>query len=408
MRISLLLPILACLAALALRAHEWPHHAGPAFDFSTPHALGTPDWSNSPPALLWRTALSDNGYACPSLADNTVFIIDHEGSNDIVRAFALATGAERWRFAYPDTALSAHGYARAAPTWDEGRLYTLSRLGHLHCLDANTGALLWQTHFIADFAGLRPEHSFCMPPRVWGDRLFVGPGGTNGCIAALDKRTGSLLWRGGPEDPPGHAIPVITPLAGRETLLCFSAKALLGFDPATGARLWEHPRPTQFGNNIAQPLLLGNDRVLVSSGDGLGTALLSLAGGTPAPLWESKSYHTLFATPVAIGNLLFVSSNTRQQGLTCADLATGAVHWVNPRFDKFTSLLRAGSRLLALESAKGDLVLIEPDPSGCREVTRFRPLGKRSWTPPILTPTHLIIRNTEELACFTLAPPPGP
>jgi len=67
------------------------------------------------------------------------------------------------------------------------------------------------------------------------------------------------------------------------------------------------------------------------------------------------------------------------------------------------NLLRAGDRVLALESAKGDLVLIAPDASSYREVARFKPLGKLSWTPPILTGDRLVIRNATELACFRLS-----
>jgi len=397
-----LLLSLSGMLPVGMHAQEWPRFGGPSYDFTSTNRLTGEGWSSTPPTCVWRARMTDKGYACPSVADGSVFVIDHAGSNDVVRALALDSGRERWRFSYPDTAVPANGFARAAPTWDEGRLYTLSRLGHLHCLEARTGQLLWQKHYVRDFGGQRPDHSFCAPPSVWGERLYLCPGGTNGCVVALDKRTGATLWRGGPAGVPGHAIPVITRVGDRNALLCFSATALLALNPATGATYWTYPRPTPFGNNIAQPLNLNGD-ILVSSGDGMGTARLRIKEDIPRPVWESKEYHTLFATPVVVGDLLFLSSNTRRQGLTCASLSTGKVHWVNPRFDKYTTLLRAGDRVLALESAKGDLVLIAPDASSYREVARFKPLGKLSWTPPILTGDRLVIRNATELACFRLS-----
>ena len=401
-RIGILL-LLLFRSPLAGAAQDWPRFGGPSCDFTVTNRIAHADWSNTPPACVWRASLTDNGYAVPSVADGSVFIIDHEGSNDVVRALALASGNEQWRFVYPDTAAPANGFARAAPTWDENRLYTLSRLGHLHCLDARTGKMLWQKHFIRDFGGQRPGHSFCAPPAVWGDSLYLCPGGAGGCIMALDKRTGASRWRGGPAAVPGHSIPYITQLSNRDTLLCYSAAALLALNPLTGETYWTYPRPTQFGNNIAQPLAL-NGRILVSSGDGMGTALLEIGKDAARPVWESTGFHTLFPTPVSVGDLLFISSNTRRQGLTCVSLATGELHWVNPRFDKYTNLLRVGDHVLALESAKGDLVLIEPNASAYREVTRFKPLGKRSWTPPLLAGGLLIIRNESELACFRLFP----
>lgn len=402
MRLPLILLTLSVsLTALRGSAQAWPRYGGPGGDFSVGSAPGGTDWSNTPPACLWRTALTDRGYACPSVADGAVFVVDHLGSNDVVRAFDLETGDERWRFAYPDTAVPRNGFARAAPTFDEGRLYTLSRLGQLHVLDAKSGQRLWQTHYVRDWGGQSPEHGFCAPPAVWGDRLILCPGGSNGCVAAVDKRTGERLWRSAPAAAPGHALPVVVPLGGRATLLCFSSEALLALDPATGALFWTFPRPTPFGNNIAQPLVFG-DRLLVTSGDGMGTALLKIVDGRPVQVWENKAYHALFTTPVVVGDLILLASNTRHQGLTCASLSTGEVHWLNPRFDKYTSLLRAGALVMALESAKGDLVLLRPEAEAYREITRFKPLGKLSWTPPLIAGDRLIVRNERELGCFRL------
>ena len=392
---------LSTMATFAAHAREWAHFGGPSYDFTVTNRLGHVDWSNRPPVCVWRAQLTDKGYAVPSVADGSVYVIDHEGSNDVVRSFALDSGHENWRFAYPDTSAPANGFARAAPAWDEGHLYTLSRLGHLHVLEARSGRMLWQKHLVRDLGGQRPNHSFCAPPAVWGERLYLCCGGTNGCIVALDKRTGATLWRGGPGEVPGHAIPVITRIENRETLLCFSSTALLALDPKSGVTYWTCPRPTLFGNNIAQPLNL-DGRILLSSGDGMGSALLDVANGRVRPVWDSKEFHTLFSTPVVVGGLLFLASNTRHQGLTCVKLDTGEVLWVNPRFDKFTTLLRVGDQVLALESAKGDLVLIRPNAFKYEEVTRFKPLGKRSWSPLNWVDDGFVIRNETELAYFRL------
>jgi hypothetical protein len=134
----------------------------------------------------------------------------------------------------------------------------------------------------------------------------------------------------------------------------------------------------------------------------MGTALLKIVDGRPVQVWENKAYHALFTTPVAVGDLILLASNTRHQGLTCASLSTGEVHWLNPRFDKYTSLLRAGALVMALESAKGDLVLLRPEAEAYREITRFKPLGKLSWTPPLIVGDRLIVRNERELGCFRL------
>jgi len=56
---------------------------------------------------------------------------------DTVTAYDTRTGEERWTF-------FADGPVRFAPSAWEGKLYVVSDDGHLYCLDAAKGALLWK------------------------------------------------------------------------------------------------------------------------------------------------------------------------------------------------------------------------------------------------------------------------
>ena len=55
-----------------------------------------------------------------------------------------------------------------------------------------------------------------------------------------------------------------------------------------------------------------------------------------------------------------------------------------------------------MDGQKGDLVMIEPTGEAFREITRFTPLGGRSWATYFTVGDRLIIRNQRELACFKL------
>src|SRR5205085_5429614 len=56
---------------------------------------------------------------------------------DSVTALDTATGAEKWRY-------YAEGPVRFAPAAWEGRVYFACDDGHLYCLDAGTGRMLWK------------------------------------------------------------------------------------------------------------------------------------------------------------------------------------------------------------------------------------------------------------------------
>ena len=395
------LPLLLLPALLG--AADWPHLAGPTLDFHSDATNIGRDWQARPPALLWKVPLTDNGHACASCASGTVFIIDHLGSNDIVRALALSDGGERWRYAYPDTHKSYQGFARATPTVHQGRVYTVSRLGLAHCLDAATGQVLWKADFIKDLNGQAPNHGFSAPVGVWGDLAYLQPGGANGNVAAVDKKTGALVWRGGNSEKPGYSLPVIVSFGNVPTLLCYSANTLMGLNPISGATLWTHPRTNSFGNNIVQPVVMGN-RLFTGASDFFGSTVIELRDGQPREVWETKEICPLFTTPVLANKLLFGTSSGKPanpEGLMCFDPATGSVRWKIKAFEH-GQVLAVDGVVLVFDGQKGDLVMIEPAADAYREITRFTPLGGRSWATFFTVGDRLILRNQRELACFKL------
>jgi outer membrane protein assembly factor BamB len=90
---SLTIPV-AALAA------DWPGLRGPQDNGFSPDVGINKDWTQRPPAEVWRFAMGDGGFAGPAVADGKVFIVDYEGDQDVVRALDLETGQQVWQFAY--------------------------------------------------------------------------------------------------------------------------------------------------------------------------------------------------------------------------------------------------------------------------------------------------------------------
>ncbi len=397
-------PFLTLLLLPALLgAADWPHLSGPTLDF---HAAATNigrDWKAKPPILQWKVELTDNGHACASSADGRVYIVDHEGSNDIVRAFALVDGKEIWRYGYLETRKYYHGYARATPTCNDNRIYTVSQSGIVHCLDASTGRPLWKQEYLTELGGLRPNHGFSAPVGVWGELAYLQPGGSNGCIVAVNKRTGEQVWRGGSAEKPGYSLPVIVTFDKTPTLLCYSANTLMGHNPLTGETLWTHPRVHSYGNNIIQPVVMGS-RIYTGATDYYGSVLIEVSGGKTREVWANKEICPVFTTPVFAKGVLIGTSSGKPaapEGLLCFDPATGKIHWKVNAFEN-GQVLAIDGVVLALDGQKGDLVMIEPASDAYHEITRFTPLGGRSWATFFTVGNLLILRNQKELACFKL------
>ena len=112
--------------------------------------------------------LNDHVYAMDRGPD-----ADVEANIERVLCFDRRTGASVWVHEYP-CAYSEVNYPlgpRASVTISEGKAYSSGTMGHLHCFDAVTGAVIWAK-------SLREDYDVSLP--VWG--LASSP-----LIGALDN-----------------------------------------------------------------------------------------------------------------------------------------------------------------------------------------------------------------------------
>ena len=85
---------------------------------------------------------------------------------------------------------------------------------------------------------------------------------------------------------------MLVTLAGVRQVLIVSAARAVGVVTASGRLLWEYPWPTGQGINVAQPVLLGGDRVFLSASYGQGAAVFELRRDgerfTTRTIWKTR------------------------------------------------------------------------------------------------------------------------
>jgi len=376
---------------------QWPAFRGPNADGIGLDTGINKDWGKRSPRTLWKVPMRDGGFSGPSLAAGKVFIIYHEGDQDVVRALALATGEEVWRFPYKDTNQANYGYARSTPTYADGKLYTLSRLGLLHCLDAESGQMLWMRDLVNELGGQRPKWDYAASPLVDGKAVVVCPGGKS-AVAALDRSSGALLWAGGPGGPPGYATPVIATLGGRRQYVIFAAAGLCGVSSEGGAALWQLPWKTEYDVNAATPIPIENF-VFATSGYGVGCAIAKISGSSAQITWKSPEIQAHFNTPVYVGGFLYGIGDPGN--LVCLNPQDGKAVWKKDGFEK-GGVACVDGVILAVDGKGGDVVMVAASPNAYQELGRINPLGGQSWTAPVVADGKLLVRNTKALAAVDL------
>ncbi len=388
--------VVLVLAMLAVHAADWPQYLGPTANGIAPDVGINRDWNQKPPRQLWRVPMGDAGYAGPSVADGKVFIIDHAGENDVVKALDLAGGNQVWTYPYADTGKANYGFARATPVFDDGKLYTVSRLGVVNCLNASNGQKIWSLDMKSQFGGRGPKWDYANSVLIDGDKCILVPGGPSATVAAVNKNTGAPIWKGGSGEIGGYSTPTKAMLDGREQYVVFTEGHVIGVDCNSGQLLWKYPWKTNYDVNAATPIV-GAPYVFITSNYGVGCALIQVASGQATQAWMNKAIQSHFNSPIFYKGCLWgISGN-----LVCMDSRTGSVLWQQGGFEK-GGLVGVDGFIIAVNGGDGDVVLCDAEPTGYRERGRIKPLGGQSWTAPIVADGKLIIRNTQALACLDL------
>ncbi len=389
--------------AFARLVGDYPEFLGPRRDGTLPDLHLARDWTGRPPRRLWRHRIGA-GWSAFAVAGTLAVTQEQRGSEEFVVAYELATGKPVW--SHGDKARYENIIAgigpRATPTIVGGRVYTLGGSGILNALDLSTGRRLW-THQVVEEAGAKvPDWGKSCSPLVAGGRVIVSAGGTEGrSLVAYDAATGAKAWSGG-NDRSSYSSPVLATIAGRPQVLIFNKASVSAHDPETGVVLWDHAFPDE-QPNVAQPVPLPGDRVLLSAGYGIGAKLYQIAtkddGGLEARLvWESPRLKSKFANMVVHGGFVF---GLDDGVLTCIDPATGERRWKGGRYGHGQILLVGD--LLLVQTEEGELALVEAVPDDHREIARFRVLDGKTWNTPALAGSVLLVRNDQEAAAYELA-----
>lgn len=387
------------LAAPAGWAEDWPHWRGPQRNGISVETrwLGTVPAEG--PKVLWKANVGV-GFASVSVAGGRAYTAGNKDEKDTVYCLDALTGQGVWQqtYAHPIDAKYYDGGPSASPTVDGDRVYALSKRGHLHCFDAATGAVKWQKNIAEELGAKMPTWGFASSVLIDGEQAVVNVG-THG--AALDKASGKVLWSTGKAEA-GYATPLPYEHKGQKVYLVFAAKEIVAVTRDAGKKVWAHKWETSYDVNAADPVIVGTDRLLISSGYERGAALLDLKGDKPVVVWENKNLRSMLNAGVLLGDHVYaIDGNTGKAQLRCLEVATGKPTWTFK--DPNHGALSVAEGKLIVVSEKGELLIGEANATAFKPTVRAQVSGGKFWTVPVLAQGRLYIRNSDgDVTCLDL------
>ena len=410
-------------AAVLCLALQWPQYRGPARDDVSTETGLLQAWPAGGPRLLWTFREAGVGYSGPAVVGPRLYTIGGRGETEVL--VALDDGKEAWATPVgPLFQFAANKWSAgpsATPTVADGLVYAQGGMGDLLCADAASGKPVWKVSLPADFDGQvnpiggGPRNlgwGFAGSPLVDGDRLICFPGGPKGTVAALDRKTGKVLWRSADlKDQAAYTSPMLAELGGVRQVVGWTNQGLFGVDLRDGRLLWRWVRERPVGTEVIPTPLLRGDLIYTTTSAGQdGCELVRIVkdgdGFKAVGVYANKNLAVHHGNAILVGDHVYGHSGGR--GWVCQAFADGAVVWEEKRAFGSGALAYADGRLYLYQENDGSAALVAADPKGWRESGRLRlpeqsaqrkPSGK-VWTPPVVAGGRLYLRDQELLYCF--------
>jgi outer membrane protein assembly factor BamB len=395
-----------------LVSKDWPRWRGPNGDGISSETGLLDTWEDDGPPIAWSSSGLGKGYSSIAIHDGKIFTMGKKSGAVTLICVSAQNGSPIW-----ETALGSGKDPNCTPTVDpeSGLVFGLTIEGQLVCLSCDDGKEIWRKDYASDFGGeMMSMWGYSESPLVDGDRLICTPGSSRGVMAALDKKSGKVLWTtsmaGGKA---GYASPVISHGGGVKQYVTLMGKGLIGVRASDGQMLWNYPRIANNTANVPTPIIHG-DLVFGSSGYGDGgSALLRLSSAGRNQVRFSEVYYKSnnevqnhHGGMIRIGDHVYMGHGHNNGFPLCMHLPTGRVEWAPGR--------GAGSGSAAVVAADGHLyfryedavmALIEASPKGYKLKGRFRIKSRngKSWAHPVVLDGKLFLRDNDELHCYDIS-----
>lgn len=392
---------------------DWPTWRGANRDGLSPDKGLLKEWPEGGPKLLWTFKECGKGYSSPAVVGGRLYYTGSRERKSEIICLDAASGKELWATEIgndPEKGYNTSWGAgtRGAPTVSDGLVYAINANGELGCVSARDGAKKWNKNLVSDFGGKIPGWGYSESPLVDGEKVIVTPGGSDGAIVALDKKTGKTIWQSEDlTDGAQYSSVIIADVKGKRHYIQLFMKTLAGVDAENGKVLWKTRWPN--GRTAVIPTPIYQDgHVYATSGYGAGCKLVKIDGGEAEDVWENKTITNHHGGVILVDGHVYGFSNAG--GLVCQEFKSGEKKWSERGQGKNKGAVHyADGMLYCLDEGERSVFLVEASPAGFKEHGRFTLPQETSlrqgtrgkvWTHPVVIGGRLYLRDQDLVFCY--------
>lgn len=409
----------AVLSVLLFSGADWTRLRGPGAT-GISEDTGLPIRWSATENVVWKTALPGKGASSPITLGDRIYLTAYTGygldrsepgkQEDLthhVLCFNRADGKLLWEKTskalipeqeYDKGHIDLHGYASATPVTDGESLFVFFGRSGVRAYDLG-GKLLWHTVVGSNVNGYGWGSG--ASPILFGDLVIVNASIESESLVALDKKTGKEVWKAtGIRESWSTPLVVDVPDGARELVLAMHGK-VVGFNPATGERLWQ----CEGFPDYVVPMTVADDKGVVYITGGRSSSTLAVRAGGRGDVTETHLLWRLnkgckVPSPLVHDGLLYWVSNL--DTAACIEADTGEIVYHQRLAERgafYGSAVMAEGRIYAVSKMRGTVVLAAG--REYKELARNK-LDDESLfnATPVITRGQLLLRSDRFLYCI--------
>ena len=372
-------------------------------------------WPDGGPSLVLKIEGIGRGYSQPVVYKGLIYITGiKKDTMDVVSCYDLK-GKLLWETSYGLSWTGTYPDTRSTPSIENGKIYLVSGMGEIVCLDLKTGKIIWSQNPFKTFKG---------KSRAWGiaesvlltDKVAVTViGGAETTVVAYNKLNGALAWKtkslGGAR---AYSSSILIERGGQKMIVAQASEYLMGIDPANGNFIWTYKTIQHFKGNTdlgrgdftASPLYY-NGYIYITAGYTQAGVMLQLSedGKSVSFKWENTDLNPHHGGVVLMSGNIYGSTwkTNSLGGWASVDWNTGELNWFR-NWNNKGSIIGADGLLYIYEEKNGNFALVQPDAKDLKIISTFKIKSGTGmhFAHPSIYNGNLFVRHGDALMVFNI------
>ncbi len=387
---------------------------GPDRDGKFPESGLLKEWPDGGPELIleyegigagWSSVISNGKY---------IYATGKKDSMDYITCLDFE-GNKKWQVPYGKAWDQSFPETRGSATVEDNRVYVISGVGELVCLNAETGEINWKVNVDKDYQAEWHVWGVAESPLIVDDKVICSPAGALTTFVAFDKMTGEEIWKTkSTNGQRSYVSPILRSFNGKAYILGASASDFFIVDPENGEirasytyfdpELWKwQPKGMIWANS---PVVKGN-MIFLSIGYDYPAKMLRVNDEVTA-LEEvytntllDNHHHGLIELDGYLYGSYWIHNNAG--AWACLDWDTGETMY-DEEWNSKGELVYADGLFYVYIEKTGDVGLVQPDPSGFRVISSFKVEKGRGqhWSHPYIFDGKMFLRHGDFLMVYNI------